>query len=81
MRFKCKDYGDRRVVKRFALFPIRLPIDPDNRLKTREEVVWLETVYLVQHVECGTFGAIWENKRFATRDEYLKYKEDRDAGN
>lgn len=70
MRFKCKYYGDKRVVKRFALFPIRLYID---RTTDRQEIRWFEVVYIFQKVDCGIFGREWQNRYFVTRDEYQKY--------
>ena len=65
MRIKLKDYGDKRVIKRFALFPIVMPINPDKPLSTKKEAIWLETVYIQQIVECGQYGKVWKNQRLA----------------
>ena len=75
MRFKVKKYGDTRVIKRFALFPKKL----SNLNINAFEWVWLETVYIFQRVDCGLFGAKWVDVCFDTRDNYLKYKEDKHA--
>ena len=75
MRFKVKDYGDTRVVKRFALFPKKLP----NGDTAAVEWAWLETVYIFQRVDCGKFGVKWFNQWFVSREDYLKYKEDKHA--
>ncbi len=74
MRFKTKDYGDKRVVKRFTLFPIVMPVNPDDPLNTRNMVIWLEAIYVKQCVECGQYGKVWKNQRLATREEYIQYK-------
>lgn len=72
MRFRCRNYGDKRIVKRFALFPICL----FDKVLGRKEIRWLEVVYVFQPVDCGIFWKVWESRRFATRGEYKKYKED-----
>lgn len=74
MKFKLKDYGDKRIVKRFALFPITMRVNPYDRLNTEKVLIWLETVYIKQVVECGEFGKVWKNERLAIRDEYIHYK-------
>lgn len=78
MRIRLKDYGDERIVKRFTLFPLHSPIgfgDPPD-----EVLIWLETVYILQVVTCGGFSKMWENRRFATREEYLEYKKKKKEG-
>lgn len=72
MRFRCREYGDVRIVKRFALFPVCL-LDNDTQ---RKEIRWLEVVYVCQKVDCGMFWNVWVSRCFTTRDEYKKYKED-----
>ena len=79
MRFRIKNYGDERVVKRFTLFPISMRINPYDSLNTEEVVIWLETVYIKQCVECGLCRKVWENKRLATREEYIEYKKSKRA--
>lgn len=78
MRFRCQTRGDERIVRRFALFPVRLPsnysLDGDNVVRV-EEVRWLEVVYIRQRWTYGIFGMDWENDEFVPRREYLKYKE------
>ena len=61
MRFKMKEY---RVVKRFALFPI----------KFGHETRWLETVYIRQEIYDSFFGSYYYDKCFTTKEEYEKYK-------
>ena len=69
MKIKRIKPGDRRIIKRFALFPITV----------KYETRWLETVYILQirrssHLlYCGEF---WEPERFTTKAEYLKYKKE-----
>lgn len=75
MRFKCKRHGDARVIKRFALFPKKLPDSAMNFYEWR----WLETIYIFQRVDCGVFGMRWIDTCFDTRDNYLKFKEDKHA--
>lgn len=74
MKFKLKDYGDERIVKRFALFPITMRVNPYDPLNTENVLIWLETVYIKQVVECGEFGKVWKNERLAIPDEYIHYK-------
>lgn len=69
MRLKVNCIGDIRIVKRFALFPIRI----------LREKYWLQTVYIKQKYEdtisnCGTYSEEWEDIEFVTKEEYLKYK-------
>lgn len=72
MRFKIPSDKDQRIVKRFAIFPIIV----------RDEVVWLETCYIEQQYEEdaiefeGLYINKWNNMRFATKEEYDKFKED-----
>lgn len=79
MKFRCKARGDERIVRRFALFPVRLPSGyswvGDNVVRV-EEVRWLEVVYIRQLWTEGLFGMSWENDEFVPRREYLKYKEE-----
>lgn len=74
MKFKLKDYGDERIVKRFALFPITMRVNPYDPLNTEKVLIWLETVYIKQVVECGSYSKVWKNERLATREEYIQYK-------
>ena len=65
-----------RVVKRFAIFPVKAW---GNNHKTRGlyfEYRWLETVYLAQHKDwrLGVFP-YWRTDRFATKREYELYLE------
>lgn len=52
-----------RIVKRFALLPISVDYT----------TVWLETVYLVQKNDLRWLLG-WYNIRFATKEEYDKFK-------
>ena len=81
MKFKLKDYGDKRIVKRFALFPITMRVNPYDHLNTEKVLIWLETVYIKQVVECGAFGKVWKNERLAIRDEYIHYKNNKKEKN
>lgn len=74
MKFKLKNYGDVRFVKRFTLFPLVMRINPYDPLDTGEMVIWFETVYIKQRVECGQYSKVWKNERLAIRDEYIHYK-------
>lgn len=74
MRRKLKNYGDVRYVKRFTLFPLVMRINPYDPLDTDEMVIWFETVYIKQCVQCGLYSKEWKNERLATREEYLEYK-------
>jgi len=50
MRWRSNTYGDKRVVTRFAILPIRV----------NGQVIWLERVIL--HQSWGTFGSVkWHN--------------------
>ena len=64
-----------RVVKRFALFPIKAFLD-DIRLNY--EYRWLETVYLRQTKEYWFFGTIphWKTVRFVNKGEYITYRDE-----
>lgn len=72
MKFQVKkthEYGDIRIVKRFALFPIEIyPV-----------TIWLEIVYIKQKWTEGMGGELggitdhWWNRKFVTEEEYKKY--------
>ena len=55
-----------RVVKRFALFPVKAQVDSLNY-----EYRWLETVYLDQHRD-WLFGVfpIWRSDKFVSKTAY-----------
>lgn len=80
MKFRCSTRGDERIVRRFALFPVRLPSGyswvGDNVVRV-EEVRWLEVVYIRQCWSDWTVMTNWENVEFVPRREYLKYKEEK----
>ncbi len=50
-----------RYIKRFAIFPIKI----------KDEIRWLETVYLRQYYDVWTVPfSMWKNKEFVTAEEY-----------
>jgi len=54
-RSKIPIYGDKRIVKRFLLFPMRLGRDAR----------WLEIAYILQEWNVG-----WNNERWTDSDTY-----------
>ena len=70
MRWRTK-YA--RVVRRFALFPIKTKLGPGNGCA--EEYRWLETVYLRQYRD-WLFGIIpiWSNSCFTHKNDYDLYR-------
>lgn len=65
MKLKVHKIGDKRIVKRFTLFPRQ--IQDDKR--------WLETVYIVQVWDAlGYDGECWFDTRFTTKEKYEQYK-------
>ena len=60
-------YGSKRIVKRFAIFPIET--------RNSSEYRWLETVYIKQRYERTDLVAFegWNNICFATKNEYNEY--------
>jgi len=64
MRWRTRDYGiTKQIIKRFALFPHCL----------KDEWRWLETFYVLQ--ERLPYNVLWCNMRWATKEEYLAWKE------
>lgn len=65
-----KRYG--RIVKRFALFPIKTAVDPYHLYY---EWRWLETVYIRQERDF-LFGMIpiWRNDMFVDESDYEEGK-------
>lgn len=61
---KIRDY---RMVKRFALFPIRV----------NDEYKWLETCYILQERWYSFYEAEWCNISWVDKQTYLKWKEDK----
>jgi hypothetical protein len=55
MRLELHGYGDKRTVRRFALFPIRV----------KYEIRWLEMVTIAQYWADG----YWHNGRFIDKEE------------
>jgi hypothetical protein len=91
MKFKPKksiEIGEKRIIKKFAFFPITEWI-PNNQTKfepghydtsaKKGQARWLEFVYIEQvRIEglCGGLGGTvvhWSNLRFVTKEEYEKY--------
>lgn len=71
MRWIPKDkpgpyYGDKRIVKRFAISPIETRNDHEYR--------WMEIVYIKQTYERGYIIEGWRNICFGTKDDYLNFK-------
>ena len=65
MRWRNKQRGDKRYIKRFAILPVSIG----------EETRWLEIVYIEQVVVRGVFiDCYWEDNRFLSRSEYTHLK-------
>ena len=65
--------NDRRVIKRFALFPITIYDKCDSWLERKYyERRWLETVYIEQNYE--TREGCWVNYRFVDKETYIKFR-------
>ena len=65
--------NDRRIIKRFALFPITICDKCNPRLQRRYyERRWLETVYIEQNYE--SYNGCWENYTFVNKEDYIKFK-------
>lgn len=64
MKFKLKDksneYKHGRIIKRFALFPIKIGL----------EIRWFETCYIRQRYWSSWHETGWEDLDFATVDDY-----------
>ena len=58
MRWKIPNNGDKRIVKRFALFPIRI----DNECR------WLEFVYIQQFYDDFYNPYPWRNECFVDHE-------------
>ena len=73
MRFRFR-YS--RVVKRFALFPIKAKINPRSNI---DEWRWLEVVYVEQTKEWVFEGIIpvWKNSYFTNKAIYENYIDDK----
>lgn len=77
MRFRRR-YS--RVLKRFALFPIKAKIDLYSNI---EEWRWLEVVYVKQTTE-WVFGGIipvWKNASFTSKAIYENYIDEKKPEN
>ena len=57
MKWKHPKDGQKRIIKKFALFPIRL----------NGETRWLETVYILQKYLDGNSCGYWDNKMFCSK--------------
>ena len=55
--------GDKRIVRRFLLFPLTI-ITIIHSDKTVYETRWLETVNIEQKYVGGICGNLWDNIRF-----------------
>ena len=72
MRWELHSDKDKRIVKRFALFPV----------SDGNEVVWLETYYMEQQYEedftdiFGIWLNRWNNLRFVDKEDYDEFKEE-----
>lgn len=62
MKFRYYSFFDKRIVKRFALFPIKPPGEKYS--------VWFEWCYIKQ-MKCYTG---WFNECFSTKEEYDEFK-------
>jgi hypothetical protein len=58
---KLPRYGDKRLIKRFALFPISII---QNHIK---DTRWLEFVVIEQKFAEGLTDDFWENVRFINK--------------
>lgn len=59
MRWHAPSEGDKRIVRRFLLFPFR---------SEASEMVWLEWVTIEQAFECCSEGCGWANKRIVVEE-------------
>ena len=77
IKLKTKHLGDCKVIRRFALFPMRID---------ETEIVWLEWVYIVKRIRCDSYynGSYskWLSfdkysgfETFTDKEHYLKCKE------
>lgn len=77
MRFKRGKFGEYRIKKWFALFPITLPLVDDRR-----ETRWLEFVYTAKKYErrfaYDDKGA-WYMKYFVTKEGYDEFCRNNDS--
>lgn len=65
--------NDRRIIKRFALFPITIYDKCDPWLERRHyERRWLETVYIEQNYESNEY--CWRNYKFVNKNTYIKFR-------
>ena len=65
MRFERAQIGEKRYIKQFALFPIRIG----------SETRWLERVYIEQCTGHNCFyDIVWKNARFLSYSEYCMLK-------
>jgi hypothetical protein len=65
------DDGDRRIIKRFAIFPITCKEYWDDRVCI--ETRWFQTVYIKQEVVQSWHKWWWVNKYFCIEAEYEEY--------
>lgn len=75
MRFNgyIPKHNERRIIKRFALFPRTIYGKCDPWIERRYyESRWLETVYIEQNYELHT--GQWENYAFVNKEDYIKFK-------
>ena len=72
--YRPKD-RDRRIVKKFALFPITIYYRCDRWLQRQYyETKWLETVYIEQEYKLQRDW--WDNVSFVTKEEFIDYKKE-----
>lgn len=57
-----------RIIKRFALFPIRI----------KNRYVWFEICYIHQIHYGNWYDEWWENINFVSKKRYYRYKKDRE---
>jgi hypothetical protein len=57
-------WGQRRVIRRFALLPIT----------ANYERRWLEWVYIEQYYVVSVWEMCWGNNRFVTKENYERFK-------
>lgn len=62
MKIHIPYHGEQRFVKRFAIFPI----------KVCHEIVWLETVYLLQEWRPDITVRGWYNYKLLDKETYEK---------
>ena len=65
MRILLPNYGDKRVVRRFAILPIKI----------EKEIRWFEFVYIEQYY--SEFYESWYNNRFVDQDRWKMYKKEK----